>query len=121
MNKEFANIRDWFVENKLSTYFGEDKTKCILSIRCKNLPELNKTFESNRIKQYRIVEYVGCGIDTNLSGESKVKECLRKININLQSSYRQNEFLNPKLRRLLCNSLIQLYFDCTCIFLVPFD
>ena len=36
---------------------------------------------------------------------------LKKINAKLQFSYRQNEFLNPKLRRLLCNSLIQSHFD----------
>ena len=32
LNKEFANICDWFLENKLSIHFGEAKTKCILSV-----------------------------------------------------------------------------------------
>ena len=27
LTKDFSNICDWFVENKLSTHFGEDKTK----------------------------------------------------------------------------------------------
>ena len=31
LNKEFTNVCDWFVDNKLSTYFGEGKTKCITS------------------------------------------------------------------------------------------
>ena len=30
LNKEFANVCEWFIDNKLSIYFGEDKTKCIL-------------------------------------------------------------------------------------------
>ena len=30
LNKNFSNICNWFVHNKLSIYFGEDKTKCIL-------------------------------------------------------------------------------------------
>ena len=30
LNSEFAKICDWFVDNKLSIHFGEDKTKCIL-------------------------------------------------------------------------------------------
>ena len=30
LNKDFANISDWFVDNKLSIHFGEDKTKSIL-------------------------------------------------------------------------------------------
>ena len=36
---------------------------------------------------------------------------LKKINAKLQFLYRQNEFLHPKLRRLLCNSFNQPHFD----------
>ena len=31
LNKEFENTCDWFVNNKLSIYFGDDKTKSILN------------------------------------------------------------------------------------------
>ena len=27
LNEDFTNICDWFVDNKLSIHFGEDKTK----------------------------------------------------------------------------------------------
>ena len=30
LNNDFENICDWFVDNKLSIHFGEDKTKSIL-------------------------------------------------------------------------------------------
>ena len=30
LNKDFESICDWFVNNKLSIYFGDDKTKSIL-------------------------------------------------------------------------------------------
>ena len=30
LTKTFSNICDWFVDNKLSIHFGEDKTKSIL-------------------------------------------------------------------------------------------
>ena len=50
LNKEFANVCDWFVDNKLSIHFGEDKTKCILFSRDKNLPELNIPYNNNGIK-----------------------------------------------------------------------
>ena len=30
LNKNFSNICDWFVDNKLSIHFGEGKTKGIL-------------------------------------------------------------------------------------------
>ena len=36
LNKEFANVCDWFVDNKLLSHFGADKTKCILFSRDKN-------------------------------------------------------------------------------------
>ena len=50
---EFANACDKFVDNKMISYhFGEDKTKCILFSRDKNLPELNITYKNNRMKQY---------------------------------------------------------------------
>ena len=48
----------------------------------------------------------------NLSRETLA---LKNINAKLQFSYRQNEFLIPKLCRLLCNSLIQPHFDYACI------
>ena len=40
---------------------------------------------------------------------------LRKVNTKLQLFYRQDDFLNPELRRLLRNSLIQPHFDYACI------
>ena len=43
----------------------------------------------------------------------------RKINKKLQILNVQNEFLNPKLRSLLCNTLIQPHFDYACIFWHP--
>ena len=30
VNKNFSDVFDWFLDNKLSIYFGEDKTKYIL-------------------------------------------------------------------------------------------
>ena len=42
-----------------------------------------------------------------------------KINAELQFLCRQNEFLTPKIRKLLCNSLIQQLFDYACISWYP--
>ena len=119
LNKKFANVCDWFVDNKSSIYFGEDKTKCILFSRDKNLSELSITYNNNRIKQYRLVEFLGCSLDANLNRESMVMKSLRKINTKLQFLYRQNRFLNPKLRRWLCNFLIQPHLSCACISWYP--
>ena len=51
---------EWFVDNNLSIHFGEDKTKCILFNKEKNLPGLNLTYKNNITKQFDTVEYVGC-------------------------------------------------------------
>ena len=85
----------------------------MFSVRKKILPGL--TYDNNRIKQFHIVEYLGCYLGANLSKESVAMKSLKKINPKLQLLYRQNEFLNPKLRRLLYNSLIQLHFDYPCV------
>ena len=62
-----------------------------------------------------MVEYLGCCLDANLSGESMAMKSLRKIITKLQFLYRQNDLLNSKLRRLLCNSLFQPHFYYACI------
>ena len=55
LNVDFANICDWFVDNKLSIHFGEDKTKSILfasKFKKKNIKKLNiymGIYKSNNI------------------------------------------------------------------------
>ena len=55
-----------------------------------------------------MVEYLGCCLDANLIGGPMAMKSLRKINTKLQFLSRQNEFLNPKLRRLLCNHILTM-------------
>ena len=42
LNEDFANICDWFVGNKLSIHFGEDKTKSILFASKRKIKKLQK-------------------------------------------------------------------------------
>ena len=42
LNEDFANIRDWFVDNKLSIHFGEDKTKSIPFVSKRKIKKLQK-------------------------------------------------------------------------------
>ena len=41
-------------------------------------------------------------------------KALNKINGKLKCLYRKDKFLTPTLHRMLCNALIQRYFDYTC-------
>ena len=113
-NLNFSDVCDWFVDNKLSIHFGEDKTKCILfgtKHRLNEVSSLDIKYGEIHIKQYHTVTYLGCLLDETLSGESMALKVINKINSRLRFLYRKNRFLSPPLRRLLCNSLIQPHFD----------
>ena len=45
----------------------------------KGLPEPNIKYDKNRIKQFHIVESLGCFLDANLSGESMTVKSYEKI------------------------------------------
>ena len=50
LNVDFSNICGWFVDNKLSIHFGEDKTKSILvASKFKNLTCNMGIYKSNNI------------------------------------------------------------------------
>ena len=117
LNKNFSMLCDWFVDNKLSTHFGEDKIKSILfgsKHKIKKSKSLNIQYNDIKIKQYSKVTYLGCTLDETLSGESMAIHVINKIYSRLRFLYRQNRFLNFPLRRLLCNAMIQPFFDYAC-------
>ena len=92
----------WFVDNKLSIHFGEDKTKTILfsSInRSKNAYKIEIRRHDVILKQFRIVEYLGCLLDCSLSGEQMALKVLGKINGRLKMLYREGKYLGQRLRR----------------------
>ena len=117
LNRDFANICDWFVDNKLSIHFGQDKTKSILFTtknKNKSVGNLIIKYNNINIKQYSRVTYLGCILDETLSGELMALHVLNKLNTRLKFLYRKNELLSKPMRRLLCNSLIQPHFDYAC-------
>ena len=114
LNKDFSNLCDWFVDNKLSIHFGDDKTKSILFAskhKAKKADKLSILYNNIEIKQHSYVNYLGCILNQTLSGEPMALQVINKINARLKFLYRNNHFLTPNLRRLLCNALIQPHFD----------
>ena len=82
VNKNLPNVCHWFVDNKLSIHFGEDKTKCILfgtKHRLNKVKSLEIKYREILIKQYHTVTYLGCLLDETLSG-----------GVNCFKSYKQN-------------------------------
>ena len=78
LNKEFSSLCQWFIDNKLSIHFGEDKTKSILFSKTRCLKEINISFAGYSIKQHKTVEYLGCQLDSKLSGEAMASKVLKK-------------------------------------------
>ena len=104
LTKNFSNICDWFVDNKLSIHFGEDKTKSILfstKNRKRKIRTLGIQYGYVKIKQYSKVTYLGCELDDSLSGEAMALKVINKINGRLKFMYRKNRYLTPYLERLL--------------------
>ena len=95
LNEDLCNICDWFVDNKLSIYFGEDKTKPILfasKFKRKNIKKLHINFGDIKIRQDTEVKCLGCLLDETMSGEAMALKVVNKINNKLKLLYRKNVF-----------------------------
>ena len=116
------NPSRWFIDNKLSVHFGEEKTKSILfgtKRQLKDQRDLNLKYGDIEIKQHCRVAYLGCILDNILSGEHMSAKVLNTVNNRLKFLYRKQKFLSLSLRRLLCNALIQPHFDYACVAWYP--
>ena len=101
LNEDFENLCDWFVDNKLSIHFGEDKTKSILFAskqRAKNIHQLDIKYKD----KYKITfgSNISWVLDETMSGEPMALKVINKINGKLKFLYRKNRFLSPELRRM---------------------
>ena len=112
LNKNLSMLCDWFVDNKLTIHFGEDKTKSILfgsKHKIKKSKPLNIQYNDTKIKQCSKVTYLGCILDETVSGESMAIHVINKINSRFRFLYRQNRFLNFPLRRFIYIYIYKLY------------
>ena len=117
LNSDFTSLCEWFIDNKLSVHFGEEKTKSVLfgtKRQLKDQRDLNLKYGDIEIKQHSRVTYLGCILDNILSGEHMAAKVLNTVHNRLKFLYRKQKFLSLSLRRLLCNALIQPHFDYAC-------
>ena len=122
LTKTFCDICDWFVGNKLSIRFGEDKTKYALfstKNKKKKIGTLEIKYDNINIKQYSKVTYLGCELDKNLSGKAMALKVINKIDSRLHFLYRKSRYLSSYLKRLLYNAIIQPHFDYACLAWYP--
>ena len=87
LNQDLANIWDWFIDNKLSFHFEDDKTKSILftsKCKVKMVPKLDVIYSNIPIKQHFRVIYLNWILDETFLGESMVHKVIRKDNTRLK-------------------------------------
>ena len=56
-------------------------------------PKLSISYGDYSLKQYSTAEYLGCYLDSNLNKESMARRVLKKINIKLNFSWKQSNYL----------------------------
>ena len=81
LNRDFSTLVNWFVDNRLSVHFGEDKTKSILFTpkhRSKSIGQIDISYKDIKIKQCQKVTYLGCVLDECLTGESTAMQVCPK-------------------------------------------
>ena len=108
LNEDFTNLGDWFFR------LGEDKTESILfvsKLKNKKIPNLIIKYKVNQIKEHQKVTCLSCILDEALSRESMTLKIISKVNFIPKILHSKNKFLTPAQCRLLCNTLIQPYFD----------
>ena len=121
LTKNFSNICNWFVDSKLSIYFGEAKTKSILfctKTKKRKIGTLDIHCGDVKIKQYSKITYLCCEsffrLDESLCGEAMALKIINKINGRFEFLFKKKRYLTPYLKRHLCNALIQPHFDHAC-------
>ena len=101
LDEDFESICNWFADNKLSIYSGDDKTKSILfATKFKiKVRKLNIKYGNIQIKQYSKVKYLGYMLDEIMSRETMtLSVVVNKINNKLKFLYRKKtDILTPTL------------------------
>ena len=95
LTKNFSNICNWFVDSKLSIYFGEAKTKSILfstKTKKRKIGTLDIHCGDVKIKQYSKITYLCCESFFRLDESLKALKVINKINVRIKFLYRKNIF-----------------------------
>ena len=95
LNNNFNNLCEWFLDNKLSIHFGEDKTTSILfgtKRKLRKIDKLNITYQGRDIKQNSQVTYLGRILDEKMSGEPMADKTIKKISSRLNYFFIKNAF-----------------------------
>ena len=88
---DFSSLCDWFIDNKLSIHFRQNKTKSILFGTKHKLRNANSkiiVYNGTEIKHHAKVKYLGCILDKSLSDERYKLFLIMPAQLGFQIFYR---------------------------------
>ena len=107
LSNDFNSLCKWFIDNKLSIHFGEEKTKSILFIiikRLNNSRNLDIQYNDIEIKQHsKVINLLGMHPRQQSVWQAMATKVLGTINGIIKFLYSKQKFLCSSLCRLLCN------------------
>ena len=99
LSKDFNSLCKWFIDNKLSIHFGEEKTKSILfSIikRLNNSPNLDIRYNDIKIKQHsKVINLPGMHPRQQSVWQAMATKVLGTINRIIKFLYSKQKFYAP--------------------------
>ena len=88
---DFSSLCDWFIDNKLSIHFRQNKTKSILfgtKHKLRNANSKSIVYNGTEIKHHAKVKYLGCILDKSLSDERYNLFLIMPVQLGFQIFYR---------------------------------
>lgn len=116
LSSELQKVSIWLAENKLSLHLG--KTESILFGSCVKLrrsPGLNIKVGNTEILSKDTVSYLGCVLDSKMTGEGMATRVITKLNQKIKFLARITHFINREAMQILAGALVQGHFDYACI------
>jgi len=112
LSRNLESCNNWLIDNKLSLHMG--KTELILfgtKRKLKNWQNYTIECEGQVIQATPSVKYLGLTIDQYLNGDEMARGIIKKVNSRLKFLYRQANFLDQNIKKILCTALILCLFD----------
>ena len=112
LSKDLNSCNQWLIDNRLSLHVG--KTECILfgsHANLDNAKDFKISYNGQVICPKDSISYLGATIDKTLSGDKFVDDLTKKVAGRLKFLYRHSSYLTQKLRKKLCNALLQCHID----------
>lgn len=112
---ELLNVSKWLAYNRLSLHLG--KTESILfgsRVKLNKNPGFAVLAGNAALQAKDSVSYLGCVLDSQLSGVEQAQKVITKVNQRVRFLARIAKYLDTKAMMTLAGAIIQPYYDYAC-------